>query len=67
MTHITTKQSVLRAYENDIIKLRHLKKKKQNGNEESDAEVLNRVIKEIEDKLQKSLNAINIRFDGRIS
>ncbi len=61
---ITTKQSVMRAFEQDIVKLRHFKKKKENGNEESDAEVLNRVLKEIEAKLKKNVASIDIKFDG---
>lgn len=60
---VTTKQSVLRAYEQDIIKIRMFKKKKGNGNEESDAEVLNRILKEIDNKLKQSMN-VNIKFDG---
>lgn len=60
---ITTKQGVVRAFEQDIVKLRMLKKKKPSGNEESDAEVLNRVLKELDLKLKKATN-INIKFDG---
>ena len=41
------------------------KKKKSNGNEESDAEVLNRILKDIDDKLEKQIKNIDIKFDGR--
>ena len=60
MSKLTTQQKVIRAFESDVIKLRMLKNKAKNGNEESDAEVLNRVLKDIDSKMKK----INIKFDG---
>lgn len=60
MANLTTQQRVIRAFDKDIVKLRMLKNKKPNGNEESDAEVLNRVLKDLDSKMQK----INIKFDG---
>lgn len=56
----TTQQKVIRAFESDVIKLRMLKNKEKNGNEESDAQVLNRVLKDIDSKIKK----VNIKFDG---
>jgi hypothetical protein len=60
MGKVTTQQKVIRAFESDVIKLRMLKNKTKNGNEESDADVLNRVLKDLDSKMKK----INIKFDG---
>jgi hypothetical protein len=59
----TTSQKQIRMFEKDILKIRNLKKRKENGIEESDAEVLARIVRELDAKICKSPN-IQVKFDG---
>jgi len=63
-------QKQIWAFQEDILKIRKNKAIQPDGKPESDAKALNRLLKQMEDKLaeadRKMENKLTIRFDGEI-
>jgi dissimilatory sulfite reductase (desulfoviridin) alpha/beta subunit len=62
-----TKQKVIWAFLDDITKLRRKKKVKIDGKMESDAETLNRLLREIESSVGSEMDRDIIRMDVRFN
>ena len=60
------RQRQLWVFTEDMIRIRESKKLDADGKLESDAKVLNRILRQIDDQMKETENKLNIRFDGRI-